>query len=149
MEFAGGTPMPFEGRKTIYAANITPAVNGIPYYTEDLFLEVMRTGKVKARELDPMMPTAFYRNMSDQDLKDIFAYLKTLKPVEHTWTTRRPANRCARTAASSHGGGETETRNRIWDLYLAVWTAGLAAGLFERGAAPPSLPCARLPARGW
>jgi cytochrome c553 len=100
LDFAGGTAMAFEGRKTIYTANITPSVNGIPYYTEGLFIEVMRTGKVKARELDPMMPTIFYRNMTDQDLKDVFAYLKTLKPWIITWTTRcRPRN--ARAAAST------------------------------------------------
>lgn len=105
MEFSGGTPMPFEGRKTIFAANITPGVNGIPYYTEDLFVEVMRTGKVKARELDPMMPTTFYRNMTDQDLKDVFAYLKTLKPVDHYVDNTKPATQCER-CNLVHGGGE-------------------------------------------
>jgi mono/diheme cytochrome c family protein len=105
LNFAGGTAMSFEGRKTIYTANITPSVNGIPYYTEDLFIEVMRTGKVKARELDPMMPTTLYRNMTDQDLKDIFAYLKTLKPVEHFVDNSKPATKCAR-CGFEHGGGE-------------------------------------------
>src|SRR5258708_4284130 len=50
--FAGGTELGYEGRKTIYSANITPGVNGIAYYTENLFVEVMRTGKVRARQLD-------------------------------------------------------------------------------------------------
>jgi mono/diheme cytochrome c family protein len=103
--FAGGTGMPFAGRKTIYTANITPGVNGIPYYTEDLFIEVMRTGKVKARQLDPMMPTMYYRNMTDQDLKDVFAYLKTLTPVDHYVDNTMPAAPCA-TCGLSHGGGE-------------------------------------------
>ena len=111
LEFAGGTPLPFEGRKTIHSANITPSVNGIPYYTEELFIEVMRTGRVKARELDPMMPTAFYRNMTDQDLKDVFAYLKTLKPVDHYVDNARPATKCAR-CGLDHGGGE---RNKATD----------------------------------
>ena len=109
MEFSGGTAMPFEGRKTIFTANITPGVNGIPYYTEDLFVEVMRTGKVKARQLDPMMPTAFYRNMSDQDLKDLFAFLKTLKPVDHYVDNTVAATACA-TCGMTHGGGE---RNKL------------------------------------
>lgn len=103
-DFGGGTAMPFEGRKTIYTANLTPAVNGIPYYTEELFLEVMRTGKVKARALDPMMPTIYYRNMTDQDLKDVFAYLKTLTPVEHFVDNAQPPTPCAR-CGLSHGGG--------------------------------------------
>jgi hypothetical protein len=37
-------------------------------------VEVMRTGRVRARQLDPMMPAAYYRNMTDQDLKDLFAF---------------------------------------------------------------------------
>jgi mono/diheme cytochrome c family protein len=104
-EFAGGTPMAYAGRKTIYTANITPAVNGIPYYTEDLFVEVMRTGKVKSRPLDPMMPTLYYRNMTDQDLKDIFAHLKTLAPVDHYVDNTLPATKCER-CGLTHGGGE-------------------------------------------
>ena len=104
MEFAGGTAMAFEGRKTVYPANITPAVNGIPYYTEELFLEVMRTGKVKARQLDDMMPTAYYRHMTDQDLKDLWAYLKTVKPVDHYVDNTLPPTDCA-TCSFSHGGG--------------------------------------------
>jgi mono/diheme cytochrome c family protein len=103
--FAGGTAMPYEGRKTVYAANITPAVNGIPYYSEDLFVEMMRTGKVKARELDPMMPTRYYRNMTDQDLEDIFAFLKTLTPVDHYVDNTLAATPCAK-CGLTHGGGE-------------------------------------------
>lgn len=103
--FAGGTPMPFEGRKTVYAANITPGVNGIPYYTEDLFVEVLRTGKVKARQLDAMMPTRYYRNMTDQDLKDVFAYLKTLAPVDHYVDNTSAPTTCAK-CGLTHGGGD-------------------------------------------
>ena len=105
MDFAGGTLMPFEGRPTIATANITPAVNGIPYYTEELFIETLRTGKVRSRALDPMMPTAMYRRMTDQDLKDIFAYLKTLKPVDHFVDNSLPPTKCPR-CGLTHGGGE-------------------------------------------
>jgi len=105
MDYSGGTGMPFEGRKTIFSANITPGVNGIPYYTEDLFIEVMRTGKVKARALDPMMPTAYYRNMTDADLKDLFAYLKSLAPVDHYVDNTQAPTKCER-CQLTHGGGE-------------------------------------------
>lgn len=108
--FAGGTPMPFDGRKTVSPANITPAVNGIPYYTEDLFVEVMRTGKVKARQLDAMMPTRYYRNMTDQDLKDVFAYLKTLTPVDHYVDNTLAPTKCAR-CGLTHGGGERNKKS--------------------------------------
>ena len=103
--FAGGTAMQYEGRKTVYTANITPGVNGIPYYTGELFVEMMRTGKVRARELDPMMPTRYYRNMTDQDLQDIFAYLKTLTPVDHFVDNTLAPTPCAM-CGLSHGGGQ-------------------------------------------
>lgn len=108
MDFSGGTAMAYEGRRTIYGANITPGVNGIPYYTEALFLEGMRTGKVRARELDPMMPTTYNRNMTDQDLTDLFAYLKSLAPVDHYVDNTLAPTRCER-CTLTHGGGD---RNR-------------------------------------
>lgn len=66
---------------TVISANLTPDASGIPYYDEKLFLQAMRTGQVGARPLSPMMPWWGYRNMTDEDLKAIFAYLRTLKPV--------------------------------------------------------------------
>jgi len=105
MAFAGGTAMPFGGRKTVYTANLTPGVNGIPYYTEDLFVETIRTGKVRSRKLDAMMPLALYKNMTDQDLKDLFAYLKTLKPVDHYVDNSLPPTFCPK-CGLTHGGGE-------------------------------------------
>jgi mono/diheme cytochrome c family protein len=104
-DFAGGTTLGFEGRKTVYSANLTPSVNGIPYYTEDLFVEALRTGKVKSRQLDAFMPWRFYRNMTDQDLKDIFAYLKTLTPVDHYVDNTLAPTKCAK-CGLTHGGGE-------------------------------------------
>lgn len=105
MDFAGGFELKFEGVPTVYSANITPSPDGIPYYDEDLFLETMRTGHVRARKLSPMMPTRFYRNMTDDDLRSIFAFLKTLRPVDHHVDNTLPATTCAR-CGLSHGGGE-------------------------------------------
>jgi mono/diheme cytochrome c family protein len=105
MAFAGGTAMPFGNRKVVYSANITPAVNGIPYYTEDLFIETIRTGKVHSRQLDAMMPWQIFRNMTDQDLKDLFTYLKTLKPVDHFVDNSLPPTFCPK-CGLTHGGGE-------------------------------------------
>jgi len=105
MDFAGGTPLTFAGRKTVYSANLTPAVNGIPYYTEELFIETLRTGKVRSRHLDDMMPTRYFKNFTDQDLKDLYAYLKTLKPVDHYVDNSLPPTKCAK-CGLMHGGGE-------------------------------------------
>jgi len=104
MEFAGGQV--FEGLGFSGAsANITPDASGISYYDEALFLEVMRTGYVKARPLGPLMPFVEYRNMNEQDLKDVFAYLRTLKPVKHNVDNSEPPTLC-KLCREKHGGGD-------------------------------------------
>jgi mono/diheme cytochrome c family protein len=105
MDFAGGTVMLYGDRRAVATANITPGVNGIPYYTMELFIETIRTGKVRSRKLDEMMPTGLYKSMTDQDLKDIFAYLKTVKPVDHYVDNTLPPTKCAK-CGLTHGGGE-------------------------------------------
>jgi len=103
LEFAGGLLLtPPEG--TVMAANITPDSSGISYYDEDLFIQTMRTGKVKARSLSPVMPWTFYRNMTDEDLKAMFAYLRTLKPVKHSVDNTEALTPC-KLCGMKHGGG--------------------------------------------
>ncbi|HEX9368842.1 MAG TPA: c-type cytochrome [Vicinamibacterales bacterium] len=105
MPFSGGTTLKYGDFKTAASGNLTTAPTGIPYYTEDLFIEAIRTGKVRARTLNSMMPTRYFRNFTDQDLKDVFAYLKTLKAVDHYVDNALPATRCAK-CGLVHGGGE-------------------------------------------
>jgi mono/diheme cytochrome c family protein len=105
MEFAGGATISFSDWKPVAGANLTPSVNGIPYYTEELFIEAMRTGKVRSRPLNEMMPTRYFRHFTDQDLKDVFAYLKTLKPVDHYVDNSLPPTPCGK-CRLTHGGGE-------------------------------------------
>jgi mono/diheme cytochrome c family protein len=104
-EFAGGLVFKNPGEGTVMAANITPDASGISYYDEELFLQAMRTGKVKARTLSPIMPWHFYGNMNDADAKAIFAYLRTLKPVKHTVDNSEEPTAC-RLCNLIHGGGE-------------------------------------------
>ncbi len=80
--FSGG--MEFKGPwGTVQSANITPDRTGISYYDEKRFIEALRTGSVMGRPLNPIMPWDSYRHMDDEDLKAIFAYLRTVKPVEN------------------------------------------------------------------
>jgi mono/diheme cytochrome c family protein len=80
--FAGGTE--FKGPwGVVQSANITPDKTGISYYDENRFIEAIRTGSVMGRKLNPIMPWDGYRRMTDEDLKAIFAYLRTVKPVEN------------------------------------------------------------------
>ena len=69
-----------------YAANLTPdAETGLgARYTEASFIKTIRTGKKPEGEmLSPPMPWPVYRNMTDEDLKAIYAYLTSLKPVKN------------------------------------------------------------------
>jgi mono/diheme cytochrome c family protein len=88
MEMAGGNPMG-EG---VNSANLTPDSSGIGYYDEALFLQAMRTGSVRARKLNAAMPWWAFRSMTDDDLKAVFAYLRTLKPVHHNCGQHRDAH---------------------------------------------------------
>ncbi len=69
-----------------YAANITPdEQTGIGLWTEDIFVAAIRTGKHMGagREILPPMPWNYYLNASDEDLKAIFWYLKSLPPIKN------------------------------------------------------------------
>jgi hypothetical protein len=104
MDFAGGEI--FEGPwGKVATANLTPDPSGIPYYDEALFVQAMRTGSVKARSLNQIMPWHFFRNMTDDDLKADFAYLKTLKPVKHLVDNTEPPTLC-KVDKTMHGGGD-------------------------------------------
>lgn len=103
MEFSGGQV--FKGPWISTAsANITPDASGIGYYDEALFLQVMRTGYVKARRLAWLMPVEQYKGMTDDDLKAAFAYLRTLKPVRHRVDNTEPPTYC-KLCRAKHGAG--------------------------------------------
>jgi len=103
LEFAGGFVL--EGSWGYCAsANITPDASGISYYDETLFLQAMGTGFVKARQLNQIMPWWHYRNMTDEDLKAIFAYVRTFKPVRHRVDNAEPPTDC-RLCGFKHGAG--------------------------------------------
>jgi len=62
-----------------FARNLTPdKLTGIGGWDEDAFINVLREGTLK-----PPMPATAYGMLADEDLKSIFAYLRTLKPVNN------------------------------------------------------------------
>ena len=87
------------------SANITPDPSGIGYYDEALFLQAMRTGYVKARKLNSIMPFGEFKDMTDEDLKAMFAYLRTLKPVKHRVDNSLPPTYC-KLCRLAHGAGD-------------------------------------------
>jgi hypothetical protein len=70
-----------------YAANLTPDDTGIGNWTFEQFKTAIRKGKYKglegSRSLLPPMPWQMYRHMTDEDLKAVFTYLKSLPPVNN------------------------------------------------------------------
>jgi mono/diheme cytochrome c family protein len=103
--FAGGFSFNVGPLATVTSANLTPDPSGISYYDENLFFQAMRTGKVKARELSAVMPWVAYRNMTDDDLKAIFAYLRTVKPLHHRVDNALPPTFC-KLCQGTHGAGD-------------------------------------------
>jgi hypothetical protein len=109
MDLAGGMVLegPF-GR--VASANLTQHPSGIPYYDEAQFVKTLRTGYVGARKLNQIMPWTTFRNMTDEDLKAIYAYLKTVPQVGHRVDNTEEPAYCPMDK-SSHGlGGQNQAK---------------------------------------
>ncbi|HEX7708579.1 MAG TPA: c-type cytochrome [Thermoanaerobaculia bacterium] len=82
-----GTNTAFAGPWGVsFTANLTPEpLTGIGIWTEDIFINTIRSGRHwgVSRPILPPMPWQVYRNMTDEDLKSLFAYLQTLKPIQN------------------------------------------------------------------
>ncbi|MBS1915883.1 MAG: c-type cytochrome [Bacteroidetes bacterium] len=71
-----------------FSANLTPdTATGIGAWTEDVFAKTLRTGKHLGQDggrmILPPMPWQAFRNLKDDDMKAIFAYLKALPPIHN------------------------------------------------------------------
>ena len=69
-----------------YAFNLTPDENtGIGSWSEETFMKAIKTGRHMgvSRPILPPMPWEVYRNMTDDDLKAIYAYLRSLPPIKN------------------------------------------------------------------
>jgi mono/diheme cytochrome c family protein len=89
----------------VTSANITSDVSGISYYDEAAFIQVMRTGYVRARKLSSIMPFGEFANLTDDDLKAIFAYLRSVPAVKHRVDNSLPPTYCKR-CRQKHGAGD-------------------------------------------
>ena len=105
LEFAGGFVL-HQPTGVVATSNITPDPSGISYYDENLFLRAMHEGKVGARQLNASMPWRDYGKMTDDDLKSIFAYLRTLKPIKHRVDNTVPPTNC-KLCRMKHGLGDS------------------------------------------
>ena len=69
-----------------FTRNLTPdKETGLGDWTEQNFIATIRTGKRmgKGRDLLPPMPWPAFKNMTDNDLKAIFAYLRTIPVIKN------------------------------------------------------------------
>ncbi len=84
LPLAGGYKIstPFGG---IYASNITPDTEtGIGSWTERDFFRAVRHGKGKEGEhLYPAMPYNAYVKLTDQDMHDLWMYMRSVKPIHY------------------------------------------------------------------
>lgn len=89
----------------VSSANLTPDPTGINYYSEATFITALRTGYVGARKLNSIMPFGEFKNLSDDDLKAIFTYLRTVTPVHHRVDNSLAPTYC-KVCKQKHGAGE-------------------------------------------
>jgi len=69
-----------------FTANLTPdKETGLGEWTADQFVATIRTGRHlgKGRPILPPMPYPVYGKMTDDDLRSLFAYLQSLKPMRN------------------------------------------------------------------
>ena len=106
LAFAGGsTFQAIAGGKPINSLNLTSDPSGIPYYDEAVFIKTIRTGQIGARHLNPIMPWKSFRNMTDEDLKSVWAFISSQKPVKHLVDNSVEATMCP-LCGNKHGLGE-------------------------------------------
>ena len=71
--FAGGVPFPGQDKSLVHSANVTIASQ----YPEQILDGVIR-GRLAYKFA---MPTVLYNGMAAEDMRDLIAYLKTLRPM--------------------------------------------------------------------
>jgi mono/diheme cytochrome c family protein len=80
---AGGNPFGAPNGGVIISANLTPGnPNGIAGWTNQQIKVALTTGMRPDRPLVRLMAFDWYKNISNEDLNDLIAFLRTLKPVK-------------------------------------------------------------------
>lgn len=97
MDFAGGNEFKYpDGKISNFSSNITPDTEtGIGLWTEEQFLNRFKAYRdikqnpvaVSEGDFQTVMPWTMISGMHDDDLKAIYAYLRTVKPVQNKVNT--------------------------------------------------------------
>ncbi len=100
MDFAGGNEFPMIDGSIVRTANITPdKKTGIGLWGEEQFVQKFKGyadstfafDVVPHGKFNTAMPWKQYSQMSEEELKAIYAYLRTVQPVENLVTRFTPA----------------------------------------------------------
>lgn len=79
-----------------YSANISGDSTGIGNWTEEQFFRAMREGKYKglenSRPMLPPMPWQNFAKLKDDDLRAMFLFLKSTKPIKNVVPAPKPLN---------------------------------------------------------
>jgi hypothetical protein len=77
-----GFTLPFG---TVYARNLTPDKTGLGDWTEDQFMKTLRTGKHQGEGRPVLLPMPWFdfAAMTDQDLRAVWAFLRSIKPIKN------------------------------------------------------------------
>lgn len=82
---------------TSYAANLTPDSTGLGSWSEEQFMTCLKQGLFKglpgSRPIMPPMPIADFKHMTDNEMKAVFAYLKTIKPIHNVVPDYQPPSK--------------------------------------------------------
>lgn len=89
---AGGFAFKIPGFGVVRSSNLTPDSSGIGTWTEKQFVDRFKmyadTGyvshEVEQNEFQTVMPWTMYADIKEEDLKAMFAYLKSLEPIENS-----------------------------------------------------------------
>lgn len=88
--FAGGREFQFPDGSILRSSNITPHATGIGNWSEDMFVLKFKQyadtsyqyQQVAPGQFQTLMPWTMYGQMEVDDIRAIYAYLKTVEPVE-------------------------------------------------------------------
>lgn len=101
-EFGGGREFPFPDGSIVRSANISSDEDtGIGGWDDETFVSLFKAHsdsatlatKLKPGEFNSIMPWTMYGKMKEEDLKAIFAYLKTVAPIKNEVTKFTPAQK--------------------------------------------------------
>jgi mono/diheme cytochrome c family protein len=99
LAFGGGREFAFPDGSVVRSVNITPDKTGIGAWSEEQFVQRFKMyadsayvpPTVKPGEFNTIMPWIMYAQMEEDDLKAIYAYLKSMKPIENVVERFTPA----------------------------------------------------------